>query len=212
MKPAVRHRDLRVEALAAVALAAAGCFLPREDSDACTESATSRTLAPGELWPGHDAAAALAPFAGHWRGTLTWLTGDVTGFELDLPADPPSPLKVYIQCGDQELYVSTNRPGTIATDDGAVNHAGPHYFKVAFKSDGSPELPTYPLPMSPLRGTLGPPPSDVIDVSRYSLFYLDLSLTWNTDDAEPIVGSLRFKGTSASSGQPHDIELGTVAF
>jgi len=204
-----RLRTVFKATLVLAALAPVGCLGGGQGDGGACGPETSRPLAAGERFHGSDPNLAFAPFAGHWRGTLTWRTGVVTGVDLDVPADPPTPVQVYIICGGP-AYTFIERPGTVSTDDGAVMHGGSLYTSAAFGQDGSVEYRD-PTEMHSLFGTLGSPASDIVDVNHYVATSLLLTLTWDTPDAGPSAGRLDFHGT-LDMNHGDSIELGTVIF
>jgi hypothetical protein len=209
MNVRARLRTVSRATLLLAALAPAGCLGGGPDDNGVCDPATSRPLAQGELFYGSDPNVALAPFAGRWRGALTWRTGAVTGLDLAVPADPANPVQVYLVCG-RPAYTFIERLGTVSTDDGAIMHGGSLYTNAAFYQDGSVEY-RGPTEMQRLYGTLGPPATDIVDVSHYVATGLVLTLTWDTPAAGPTAGVLQFHGT-LDSNHADSIELGTVAF
>jgi len=183
-----------------------GCLDLHQGGGWCDD--VMRPLRDGERIHGQAPVALLAQYLGRWRGTLTWRTGQTTGLDLEVTDDPSSPYMVHTCFGYRE--VSTTRPATIASDDGAVSASWPLTVSVDFYS--YPSLFYNASSQVELTGDFTPPITDLVDLDRYDQFTVTLFLDWRMPPDGPSSGSVEFKGTLPGTGGNDRIELGTIAF
>lgn len=192
--------------LALTLLGHAGCLGGGHEDEGCYTEST-RPLEPGEQVYGKDPVALLAPIAGHWRGVLTWRTGEVTDIDIDVPNGQTTAYTAYLFC-DRVGQVFTHRQATVTTGDGALNDTTMMLARIRIGMDSF----EYDLPvLYPMRGAFGPPAADIVDASRYTGASLTIELRW-LDVTVPMSGRVIFNGTPAGADHVDRIELGTIAF
>ncbi|MBN2194755.1 MAG: hypothetical protein JW751_18210 [Polyangiaceae bacterium] len=177
---------------------------------------TPLMLAPGQAVEGQDPEALFARYLGSWSGTLTWMAGGETTFELGASRGA-QPAYAGLSC-NVPTSVYTSPEMTVVTGDGAFDQTGLGHLSVGL--DGGPraggeddQSPLTPCGLPQRDWTSALPARLPVDSARYTAPLLSIELEYPPHAVAPVSAMVTFSGEHEAVPDSHDfLVVATVAF